>query len=362
MRISKGAEPIVTGVLPGNTTVSAFVRTNRAVEVGEALDSIELPVRIDEESGTFEVLADADTLPNEYFDSEDDVDVQVVADNADGILWVDHTSAMAVHVGDDTFWADPLAEVPSQQQAARGQVARFDLGGVWVGELDKLGQAPVVSNRRSTNAPVDDPAAKCQTSSSGSNIFDTRLATLWPVGNTMAWAAVGASEGGQYQVADKHPNKDLVKLEMMHASGGWGASSDHLSTAQKVTGSVKYLTMVNRYTDVQGLCQYYLTYEPQSETGKFVAGDVSGSRPDYGTCVPVSNGAKWKRIDKKGDSPYSLDVGVSAGGVLGVSLGLTRNYKENVYVLHYNIEGTSKFMCGSNDVPAAASKVMEKRG
>ncbi|MCW2793307.1 MAG: hypothetical protein JWO76_2405 [Nocardioides sp.] len=335
----------------------------KSVEVGEALDTIELPVRIDQDSGTFEVLADADALPDEYFDSENIVDVQVVADNADGVLWVDHTSAMAVAVGDDTLWADPLADVPSQRQAARGRVARFDLGGVWVGELDKLGYAPVVSSRRGTNAPVDDPEAKCQTSSSGSNLFNTRLANLWPVGNTKAWARVDGSEGGMYQVADKHPNKDLVKLEYMHTTGGWKASSGKSSDPKQVMGSVEYLTIVNRYTDVQGYCQYYITYEPHTESGKFDdSGPVTPSRPDYGSCQQVSDDSQWVRIDKKGDSAYSVDVGVSAGGVLGVSLGLSRNYKENVYEVHYHIAGTNKFMCGSDADPAIANKVMEKRG
>ncbi|KAA1421577.1 hypothetical protein F0U44_04645 [Nocardioides humilatus] len=89
------ATAILRGTAPaGATTIRAFARAAEA-EVGEVVETVELPVVIVDRSSQFEVQANLTALPAGFLSSDRWVDIQVRAETANGILWVSRTSVEA---------------------------------------------------------------------------------------------------------------------------------------------------------------------------------------------------------------------------------------------------------------------------
>jgi len=344
---------IVRGLAPRGAKIRAFARAGDAAQVGDVIEAIELPVTVEVGSSRFDVRAEATELPQRFLSSDNVVDVQVIAETAEGILWVDHTSAMAVDVGSRIVWTSPHSPVRPDAGFARLRDGDDGTVGVDVGDLVRTDatQAPAASGRR---------GGECLPTVINSRWIKARIASSYPAGRSKAWLLVDHSDGGQYQVAMKVPNHPMEKLGMMHASGGWGVETAHTSTAKNYRTDVLYDVVDNRYVATDGTCRYYLTFEPQKESGGMYVKDAK--RPNFGNCFPVAGGYTWRRIVDDG-RPYRLSYGVNLSAVFyGVDLAVEKNYAPSAHVINYRVVGAHHEMCGSNDVPAMASNVMEKRG
>lgn len=187
-----------------------------------------------------------------------------------------------------------------------------------------------------------------------------RIGSTYPAGQSKAWLDVDHSDGGEYQVAMKVPGHPIQKMEMQRVRGGWGVETAHVSAAKNYLTDVLYKVVDNRYISPDGTCQYYLTFEPQKESGGVYV--RRAKRPDYRYCIRVADGAHWQRNLEEG-RPYQLSYGVSFSAVFyGIDLAVQKNYGPSSHSLHYKVTGRGHQICGSNDVPAEASLVMERRG
>ncbi len=345
---SAAAATVVRGALPDGATVTAHARTNRPLRVGDEVATVELPVVVDEASSRFEVKADARALPEAYFAPGGVIDVQVVATADGGLLWADHVSARAVRTGSGIRWTSTLAPTTEADPFGRLTSDRHRADGVDVGSLADLGRAPESSGRLGEH---------CSNVVLNSHWVKAQIGATYPVGRSTGWLDVNHSDGGRYQAAMKVPHHPMEKIEMMHAEGGWGLTTPRKRGAKRYITTVKYLVIDNKHRAPDGTCQYYLTFEPQRESGGMRIRD--GRRPNYGHCTPVPTGSVWRRYLSDG-SPYRLSTGVSAGGMVGFELGLEKQYGESSHTLKYLVRGRKK-MCGSNSSPSEASIVMEKR-
>ncbi len=356
-RLRVGAQPVVRGRVPDDATVRAFARSNDDLRVGDTVESVELPVQVDEAAGRFEVRANARALPATFFAQGDVVDVQVVAEGADGTLWVEHTSAKAVRHDARVGWTSPLAAVArSGTRFGRLRGERYAAGGVAVGRLTEVpgsadaGRADARAGRAGT----------CNTQVIGRRRVRARIADTYPVGRTKAWVEVLHTNGGRYQYTMKVPKHPLKKMGMLHAGGSWGTISDKFRRAKKYTIAVRYRVVDNRFRRTNGLCDYYITHEPAVELGSML--DSNTKRPKgrkFRKCVNVSPGSTWIRFRSDG-SPYRRSYGVSAGSLVGVNLAVEKNYRTSDHTLNYKIRGRKR-MCGNNRTASLARRVMEKR-
>lgn len=340
---------IVRGVAPDGATIKAYARADKLVE-GEEVETLELPVTVDSDASRFEVHADPSALTSTFI-TDGYVDVQVMAQSPGGGVWVTHTSARAVQSGADLAWADPISPVRPGAPFARLK-AGFGDAGVDVGRLTPVAAAPTADDA--------EQRSECLVTVINSRWVKARIGSTYPAGRSKAWLDVDHSDGGEYQVAMKVPGHPIQKMEMQRVKGGWGVETAHVSSAKNYLTDVLYDVVDNRYVALDGTCRYYLTFEPQKESGGMYV--RKAKRPDYGNCVSVSSGVIWKRIVDDG-RPYQLSYGVNLSAVFyGVDLAVEKNYGPSHHVLKYRVVGAGHRMCGSNDTPATASIVMERRG
>ncbi len=332
--------PLAQGLVPDGAQVRAFARADAHTEVGDELAEVELCVTVDGDD--FTVHADPSALSSAHVQADGVLDFRVVAESGSGELLVDHASARLSPVDGAARWGRVTGSGGPRSGAA-------PVGGlVQLGALADAGRAVAPVARATSTA--------CVPTVINSNWVKARIASIFPAPGLRARLRVVHSGGGSYQVAMKVPNHPVQRVEMMHADGGWGAIT-RLSGAQvHWSTSVRYLTIDNRYRATDGTCQYYLTFEPDQESGELTK--EPAARPDYDRCIRVAAG-RWLRADA-GGKPYSLTYGVSAAGVVGVSLGVTKNYGESSHALVYEIPPGGRRVCGKDAAPAAASVVMGK--
>lgn len=349
---------MVRGRLPAGATVRAFARTNEALAAGEEVESIELPVEVDEAAGRFAVRVKAAELPDRYFAQREIIDVQVVAERAGGKLWIDHTSAKAVRRDARVVWTSPQASAP-RSGARFGRLSdRHAAGGVAVGKLTEVpGSADTGSADTRTSR-----AGTCSTKVVNRRRVRARIADTYPIGKSRAWLAVDHSNGGMYQYTMKVPKHPREKMGMMHARGSWGVTSGRFRHAKKHTIAVRYRVVDNGFQRTDGTCGYYITHEPAVELGGHLNPNIKRAKPrNFKNCTRVARRSTWRRIRSDG-SPYRRSYGVSAGAMVGVNLAVTKNYGKSTHVVKYKIRGSrKKWMCGNNRFPSVARRVMEKR-
>ena len=98
------------------------------------------------------------------------------------------------------------------------------------------------------------------------------------------------------------------------------------------------------------------SWRPWSETGG-TGENTNINRPNWTHCRNVSTGT-WRRNGTQG-SAYSFGSAVKFADRIGIDLSIRREYSSSQQLV-YNIRGAPKKLCGSNDEPAQASKIMEK--
>lgn len=346
--VASAAATVVRGDLPAGATVTAFARTNAPLAIGDEVETVELTVDVDEARSRFEVKVDPTTLPDEYFAPGGVVDLQIIASADGGLLWADHTSVRAVRTDVGIRWTSTLAPTTDGKRFGRMTSDRYGSDGVDVGSLADLGRAPTAPARVGEN---------CSTTVLNSHWVKAQIGATYPTGRSTGWLDVDHSNGGRYQAALKVPHHPMEKIEMMHADGGWGLTTPRKRGGKRYVTTVKYLVIDNKHRAPDGTCQYYLTFEPQKESGGMRI--RKGRRPSYGHCAAVPAGSTWRRYRSDG-SPYRLSGGVSAGGMVGFDLAVEKQYGTSTHTLVYAVTGR-KSMCGNNSVPSTASVVIERR-
>lgn len=82
-----------------------------------------------------------------------------------------------------------------------------------------------------------------------------------------------------------------------------------------------------------------------------------GSKPNFTHCGPVAGGEWWRGSTRGTD--YQLSYGVKSERFIGIDLSARRAYSSQGRLSYWF--GKSRRMCGSNDSPAQARAILEKR-
>lgn len=119
-----------------------------------------------------------------------------------------------------------------------------------------------------------------------------------------------------------------------------------------------YRTKVNYHKYAN--CFGWTRWEPHIEIGSATSNYSRLSRPSWNKyCGPVTRGVKWRRYRTDGKS-YSYGAAVKFRDLIGIELSGEKQYSSS-HTLYYKILGTrKKKLCGNNDYPSKAGKIVER--
>lgn len=350
---------VVRGALPDGLpalTLDAYALEDSAGEQpGDALSRTLVTSTLDQGSNTYAVHVDPSELPQHAVDRGGVVDFELRF-SSETESWVTFTSARLVsnQASGRVEWVDPVEAVADTSaevaRIAGGEQVRIPAvaqrKGLAVSRLRAKDLAPVdlASTQRARRAPCD---WIYQYDSNRS----TTISTSYPVGATDSWLDVSRSEGGTFGVAYNNGN-GFYASGSKFAEGGWGA------TWGKSSDMRSYRIQTN-YHFYKGGCGGQ-KWAPHIETGGATSNYDGLSRPSWNTyCANVANDVVWRRWDSSGSS-YSLGTAVKFSSAIGIDLSGTKNYSSS-HTLYYHIQGSNpKKLCGSNDYPAKAGKIIER--
>lgn len=366
-------------------------------DLGEAEDAedeegIEFPllelssVDLETSGHTFEARVNPAAVPSAYVDEEGIVDIQVdvVGDTTE---WQSSSSVQSVVTPDatTTTWADPIdatlvAEDPPASSLASQSVTAAsaapaveetpsgeDLSDVGV-RIDTFAEIPPLNGTAAaTSSFAGSTAASTpalSTSATGTcslyhdDVADKKrwstLGTTYAVGSSKAAMKISTSKGAYYGAAvSAHKWGDYSASGQKWTQDDWGYDW----TSAK--GNRSYKKEI-RYRHYALVCDGYIRsygWKPVHETGG--TGSNTGiSQPYWDKYCSNEDKGTFYRKSSHGHA-YEYGASVKFKSVIGVDLKIKRQYATEQKLVYY-IASTNTMMCGSNDDPAYASKLMQQ--
>lgn len=354
----------VTGLLPAGAAVQAAqvfaIDDDARVQVGQALSRTEVWSNFTRTGRTYTLKIDPARVPLEAIDAGGVVDLELRFTDSESTWATFVSSRMVANTRDARVaWVDPTesfsgARTSSRRLAGRQSrqlptvSARTDLP-VPMTTAKDLGRPIRSSSRIAARAAV--PSAACDYKYVKDSNRTTTIATSYPYTATNSWLDVEHTEGGSYGLAF-NTGTGFSAQGSRFAGGGWG------NTWPKSTKLRSYRIEVNYHYYRGGCGGSY--WAPHIETGGATSNYYGLTRPTWNSlCGPVENGANWRRYFSSGKA-YSFGQAVKFKDVIGIDLSAKKEYSNN-HTLHYFIGGVRpRKLCGNNDFPSYAGKMVER--
>lgn len=332
------------------------------LEVGETAPPVLTPDTRTAISGThFEVRLDPATIPHTYLDADGVIFamVTVLREGAAPLTTLTSARAVASPSGDTVAWVDALESSEAATQSGRARVA----GRLVPTDPDPHDHAVVVQARdydtifRGSD-PTDTPQG-CSDTKVAQRTRSTTIGTTYPVGGDKAAMTVDSSTGASYGTAWSIKNSQGVFGEFRasqakYTRSGWGFAWDGSSRSRSYRKGILYGRFVR--TCARGCDHCFRFWKPLAETGGTGSNTQGVTRPDWDHCVRIDRGLWW-RDDSDGHN-YEYGSAVKFADVIGIDLSISREYNSH-QKLWYRAT-THRRMCGNDDLPATAGKVMMK--
>lgn len=356
--------PQFTGV-----TLLAQERPTHKLAVGDRLRLYDLSGQVSASGSRFTVRLDPGTVPADAVGPGGLVDFEIHLRSGTD-LWV--TSATARLIRDEMsrelLWVDPVEEVSESSGVEVARVADGRTAAVrTVPNARRLhpvrlqGEALVRvppqhrdARQRGRAASPGAAADICETAYRGDSNRWTTIATSYPLGRTKAWLDVGGSRGGNYGVAFGFGDGTFKAGGTRFSEGGWSFEWTPSSVARSYRVQVNY----HKYEKV-GLCDGPpIQWRPHIETGGVTSNTQGITRPTWNRyCAPVPRGT-WSRVRTDGKN-YQFNAAVKFASLIGIDLSGEKSYSSH-HELVYAIDGRPKKLCGNNDYPSLAGKLVER--
>ena len=364
------ATPALAGRLPSGATVEKVqllvLPTDpwlRAAEVGTSVRAADVSeaavVRTD--SNTFEVALDPSDVPPRYIDSLGLVHLQIVASTSDG-AFLSNASLRAVlsSEGVAAHWAEPAVSAPTTDRPVLARAGRLHLPVDASSQAATVGVtafAPISEAEADRIAADPDPPAGCDYTKLKEKTRSTTIGTTYPTRGDSATMIVDSSTGAHYGVAVSTKVSgdwaDFRAGEGKYTRSGWGFKWANSTKSRSYRKGIRYGLFL--LDCVRGCDECSKQWYPIGETGG--TGSNSGiDRPNFRRCARVDKGAWWR--DDAGEHAYTYGAAVKFAGIIGIDLSISRQYNSSQKLL-YRLDAKRR-MCGSNDFPSEAGKVMER--
>jgi hypothetical protein len=351
-------EPVaLRGRAPGELQtlrISAFPQMS--TPAGEPIHELVVePTSVTIDGKDWSVSIDPSSIPSEYVHDDGVVDFTVYLVGSDA-MWQTNASARAVDSPSDEAWLDPVesSDLVEESAAARGQRAGRSPLALSDDDLDELEDDGVIADGGAEVDP-DLLLSGCRTVATDDyTIRPVTIGTSYPVGDSEAYMDVDSSQGAEYGVAVSASGDfgSFSASGSQFTQGGWGFTWNPNDRARSYRARVQY-------TKLETYCWGSLRqvmWWPRAETGG-TGQNFDVTRPDWTHCQNVTSG-EWRRWKSWGSS-YSYGAAVKFASLIGIDLSITREYSSYQMIV-YNVDGPINKMCGSDDVPSLAGKVMEK--
>lgn len=184
------------------------------------------------------------------------------------------------------------------------------------------------------------------------------VGTSYPVGKSKAWMTVGSGSANSttYGGALKFPGVHAALSGTRSIDGGWTKIWNPSGVKRSYRKEIEY-RRVESYNYLAGPACDHVHWIPAGETGGTASNTKGINRPKWKKCVEALPGP-FIRNHADGNN-YDYGAGVKLKDVLGIDLGVSRKYSRT-QSLTYDIVGKNKMLCGNNDWPSRAGKVMER--
>lgn len=195
-------------------------------------------------------------------------------------------------------------------------------------------------------------------------VVDTTIGTAYPVGGDPAWmrAVSGSSKSltASYGIAFAKGNGSgtFSQSGTKAVDRSVGFTWDGKTYARAFRVGLVYQKVQQMTGRCPGDTPDWTQEIPTAYSGGFGENTSGVTRPDWTNCRAMGSTGLWERKDAAGTS-YSTSGGVKFASVIGIDLSVTRAYNDEA-VLSYKIGVVGRRMCGNNDLPGTAGKVMER--
>jgi len=334
--------------------------------------------------GTYEVAPVRDSVPARSVTTTGVVNFYVQVLEEDGTI-TEGAFPLLQDPTDSRSWIDPA--LAAQAQQVRRQLAR---GVERSGALHRLRSAgftstaiPLFNHSAASSDPDglegtwtalvdergDGSASSVPTRRGGSGAADcdlyaqdpvsTTVATSYPTQGDKSWLTYSSSEHTTTGVATT-----VGSGGSFHASGTKTTGDEWGQDFAKSDRNRSYRVEINyglyECTNVITGYRWYQT-APRFQTGGTGQNILDRSdRPDWNDpdyCRDVANGDWWRGSTRGSD--YYLSYGVKIASAIGIDLSSKHVYSTGTR-LYYGVTGGNKRLCGSNNVPAKAMKLIER--
>lgn len=398
---AESSTPIIaTGAIPAryalhNIEVELLPAVTRAMHAGQSLPTYFVPhsdLQLTPDHQLVVRLAGS-SVPRAFRSAQGVVDLTIHAWSPDS-SWTTTLSAQALTIastGADragSTWADPQdARAVIDKSRAASSVVSFGHGTAAIDEnaarravgriastvVESLSQLSpptftsgtnTAGSRRSTSARIVSPhcpdggQGPHQTQLLSAKIAWATIGTSYPVGRDTAWMDVtsSSSNGASYGGALAYSGVGPTASGEAFASGDWSFTWTRSGRSRSYRKQIEY-TRYREYNYLSGPGCDHVRWIPYRETGGTSYNTAGVYRPNWTICARVSSGT-WSRGTSQGYK-YEYGEAVKVKDVLGIDLGIDRSYSRS-QTLSYNITGRNKLLCGNDDKPAYAGKIMEK--
>jgi hypothetical protein len=248
----------------------------------------------------------------------------------------------------------------SGHRASRGTLERFS-GRDGDGRSDSL---PLTASQiaawdewatgPSESSDSDDKNGAASCSQQATTKVWTTIGSTYPVGGDNSWLTYSSSESTSTGVAYSYGGGVFSQDGTKSTADAWGENFAKHSYMRTYRIQVRY-RLSYCYNIITGFGWYQV--DPVNQTGGTDAYALSGDRPDWSRCAPVEEGHWYRGVVRGTD--YSNSEGVKIYDVLGIYLSSSHKYSTGTRS-SYAIPAVGRRMCGSNDDPAEAGKIMER--
>jgi hypothetical protein len=205
----------------------------------------------------------------------------------------------------------------------------------------------------SDNVAARGGAASCELMDNDN--ASTTVATSYPVGGDLSWLTYSNSENTTTGVAVTFGGSTFHKDGTKNTSDSWGQDFAASANNRSYRISVNY----GLYSCVNVVTNYrWHKVAPRYQTGGTGTHFIDAAdRPDWNNCDNVAKGNWWRGREDGGN--YSLGYGVKIAEAIGFNLYSEHGYSSGTR-LYFGVTKTNKKMCGNDNVPARASKLIER--
>jgi hypothetical protein len=183
----------------------------------------------------------------------------------------------------------------------------------------------------------------------------TTIGSTYPVGGDKSWLTFSSSESTSTGVAYSYDGGASFSQDgTKSTTDEWGEDFAKHSNMRTYRIQIKY-GLSHCYNIITGY-GWYQSY-PITQTGGTDAYALSGDRPDWDNCAPVIDGNWWRGAIRGND--YSNSEGVKISDQLGIYLSSSHRYSSGTRS-YYAIPSVGRRICGNDDVPSKAGKIMER--